>query len=367
IFAQSGNKLNIFAQVDSNTTVRNNTSFNATGGNDSGLTLRRALLSYNAEHLLKGLTIDVGRNELWWGPGHFGTFLLSDVAGPLNQLHTTYRRGSIQLESLYSPLDKGALGGKRSLYGHNLQIALGPQTRIGIAETLLVPTSSLDGVSFISAFTPFPLFTAERLRHRNTSASNGNALESVYMESSIARGFQGYGELLIDDIGVNNQNLERNRLGTLIGAHLFTPKDPEKLGAYAEFANLQGRTYLGLNALSNQDYYYHNRPLGYPVAPLEGAGLGGAESLRFEAYLRAARRWRLSAGVELADLQSEQTISTGPRSRQQTYRLRAAYDLSQNLTLIACAQRVSTSQPNFVFGAPSVAQRLFQLEIAQSF
>lgn len=361
IFGQSGDKLNLFATVESNSAVRRGPNA------DSGLSLRRALVTYDAGRQIKGLSVTVGRNEVWWGPGHFGTLLLGDAAGPLNQLQTTFKRGSYQLQSLYAPLGNGPLGSSRSLYGHNLQVQLSPQARIGIAETLLTPTTSFDGISFAAAFSPFPLFTAERLRHRNTSAANGNSIIAAYLESSIANGFQGYGEFLADDIGVNNQNLVRNRIGSLVGVHLFTPKDPTYLGAYAEYANLQGRTYLGLQAISDADYYYHSRPLGYPVAPLQGSGLGGAESLRFNAYWRAKPKLRLEFGVELADLASEQPITTGARSRQQTLRFRAAYDLSPNLTLIARAQRVSTSQPNFVFGEPSISQRLFQIGIAQSF
>ena len=203
----------------------------------------------------------------------------------------------------------------------------------------------------------------ERVRNRDTAADNGNILVEAYIENSVARGVKVYGEFLIDDIGVSESNLVRNRLGTLLGAHLFSPRDPAKLGMYAEYANLQGRTYLGLLGINNGDYYYRNSPLGYPVAPLQGAGAGGAESLRFEGYWSPTRRLRLNGGLEFADLGSE-TLNF---ARQQTLRLRAAYDLSRSITLVARAQRVTTSRPNFIIGEPRSQQSLFQLEVARAF
>jgi hypothetical protein len=354
IFGQFNPDLKFFAQFYGGTKSR-------TGG-DGGFEINRLFLDYNANRLLRGLSVRVGRDQVWWGPGHFGTLLLSDVAGPLNTIQTSFKRGSYELQGLYAPLDRGPLGGRRSLYGHNLSVKVGPQARVGIAETLLLPQDRIDPIAFASAFSPIPLFTVERLRKRNTAVENGNALAKAYLETSLARGVRGWGELLIDDVGVNQNNLVRNRVGTLVGAHFFTPRDPAKLGLVAEYANLQGRTYLGLRALNDADYFYRGAPLGYPVAPLPGSVNGGAESLRFEAYWRPQAKLRLSAGLELADLNSEDAT----RSRQQVYRLRAAYDIGRNLTAVVRAQRVSTNQLNFTLGLNS-RQNLLQFEIVRSY
>ncbi len=356
IFGQSGRNLRFFAQIDSGTDSRQ-------GSNDGGFGLSEAYLEYNANRILRGLKVKVGRDEVWWGPGHFGTLLLSDAAGPLNTVQTSFKRGSYELQGLYAPLNRGPLGGERSLFGHNFQVRIGSQTRIGFAETLLLPRDKFDAISFLSAFSPIPLNFVERLRNRNTAPNSGNVLTKAYIETSLARGVRNYAEFLLDDIGVNQNNLVRNRLGTLIGAHIFTPQDPTKLGFFAEYANLQGRTYLGLLALNDTDYYYRGRPLGYPVAPPQGQTLGGAESVRLEGYWRATPKLRLGAGVEFADLASEQAN----RSRQQVYRLRATYQLSRNFSIVSRLQRVATSQPNFVIGGVPLKGNMYQIEIVQTF
>lgn len=356
IFGQINNNLSFFGTLDAGSDAGRNT-------NDRRFQLRKGLVSYNASRLLRGLTIEAGRDEPWFGPGHFGTLLLSDVAGPLNMIRTTFKRGSYRQEGLYAPLGSGIGGASRSLYAHNLQVQIGSHTRIGIAETALLPRDGFDPLMFAAAMTGFPLVMTERLRDRDTAADNANLLVEAYIENSIARGIKVYGEFLVDDIGVSESNLVRNRIGTLLGAHLYTPRDPAKLGLYAEYANLQGRTYLGLVGINNGDYFYRGQPLGYPVAPLQGGGAGGAESLRFEGYWSPTPRLRLNGGIEFADLRSEDPNF----SRQQTLRLRAAYDLSRTITLVARAQRVATSRPNFILGEPRRQQNMFQLEVARAF
>ena len=355
IFGTSGDKFKFFAQIDGGSDARR-------GSNDNNFEVRRAFVDYDANKLLRGLSLRAGRDEIWWGPGHFGTLLLGDTAGPLNTLQTSFKRGSYQLDSLYAPLDTGPLGGRRSLYGHNLHARIGKQTRIGLAETLLLPKDTLDPIAFVSTFSPIPLFTTERLRHRNTAQDNGNSLVQAYIEHSVARGVRGWGELLVDDIGVNTNNLTRNRIGTLLGMHLFTPRDPARLGAFVEYANLQGRTYLALQNLSDSDYFYRNRPLGYPVAPPQNSLQGGAESLRLEGYWRIQPKLRIGGGIEFADLGSEQTNL----SRQQTLRLRAAYDFSRNFTLVGRLQRVSTDRVGGVINN-NLKQNLLQVELVRSF
>lgn len=369
LWARSG-KFNFLGSVDSGTDpIR--------GVNSRSFFVRRALLSYDANKLLRGLTVDVGRDEVWMGPGHFGTLGLSDSAGPLNQIHTTFKRGSYAIESLYSPLGKGPGGGDRSLYTKNIYLNIGAQSRIGFVENILSPNDTLKPELFVSTFSPVPLFFADRLK-KGGEKTNYNV--SPYIESSIARGVRAYGEFLVDDIGVNDKNTVQNRFGTLLGAHLFTPKDPTKFGIYGEYARLNGGTYLDIVS-GNPDYnfYYRGAPLGYPVAPPfnnlgAGKGIGGAESLRVEGYWRALPKLRFYSGIEFADLNPEVFLTppTVPApgfslSRQQIARFRVSYDLSRRLTLTARAMRVNTSRPNFILGEPRTQQNLFSLEVAHAF
>jgi hypothetical protein len=366
LFGQISKNLTFFSETDAGNDYRN-PALNAPL-DDRNLFVRRALLSYDAGHLLRGLRIEAGRDEIWWGPGHFGTLSLGDTAGPLNLLRYEFKRGSYVAQGLYSPLGTGVGGKRRALYAKNNYVQLGNQTRLGFTETVLSPNDSFDPVLFAATASPLPLLVLDRVRDtRFGQAEDTNSSFAAYLETSVARGLQAYGELLIDDIGVNAGNQVRNRLGSLLGAHIFSPRDPAKIGAYMEYANLQGETYLDLRGDPDYDFYDAGRPFGYPVAPPQNSTNpgGGAESLRFDGYWRVTPKLRLGAGIEFADLQSEQP----DRIRQQTYRLRAHYDIARNYTITARAQRVKTSQPAVApaAGIPETSQNLLQLELSRAF
>lgn len=365
IEGQINPRLTFFSTIDSGGDPRRDENARA-------FTVRRAIASLDASNLVRGLRVEAGRDELWFGPGHFGTLLLGDTPGGFNLLHSIFQRGSYRLDSVYAPLGRGPAGSQRALYAKNFQVQLSKQTRIGFAESTLAPNSSFQLPQFLATFSPIPIFTVERLANGNNKNRSGNTLVQGYFETSVANGFAGYGEFLIDDIGVNSNNNARNRIGTLLGAHIYTPRDPARLGLYLEYANLNFRTYRRFNESNDADYdyFYRGRPIGYPVAPTDDALLrgAGAESLRLNAYWRAARRLRLDGGLEFSDINSE-----GPLlARQQIYRFRAAYDLSRNLTLVGRVQRVATTNaPTSPYGAPilrgALSQRLFQLELARAF
>ncbi len=372
-------RLNVFGDINKRLSFYS--TFDATsklGRNDdnSNAVLRRAVLSYDASNIARGLKIEVGKNEYWFGPGHYGTLLLSDVAGGLNSIHTQLKRGSFTYDGVYAALGTGPAGGKRSLYARNFQFQIGSQSRVGFAESLLASRSSFDAIDFAASLVPIPipLSLVQRLRNKNIDGNSGdtNSLYNVYAETSIARGAQVYGEFLIDDISTTSANLTRNRLGTLLGAHLFTPSDPTRLGLYAEYTTLSGRTYFAQRYFADQtlDYNYFQRgdSLGYPNTPEPGnTGQGGADSFRFTLYGKPIKRLSLSAGFEFTDKNSEQADIR----RQQVFRLRGVYNLSRSLSLYGRYIRVSTGRSGALALPPTTAtqakQSRFELGLAQSF
>jgi hypothetical protein len=371
-------RLTAFGQVTKNltyyATVDGGSDLHSTGDNDR-YDLRRGFISYKADSLLRGLTVNVGRQEFWWGTGHFGTTLLGDTAGGLNAIHTVFKRGSYQLEGLYSPLGTGPAGGKRSLYGQNLSIKLGNQSKIGIANTILSPKDDFDPKLFLAAFSPISLYTADRI---GSLKDKTNALVQGYYESSIARGMRTYGEVLLDDYSLNSNNRIENRDGAMLGAHIFDPKNPARLGLFTEYARFNSIAYLTfLNATKDNDYdyYYRGAPLGYPISPIFPPGssltLGGSESLRFEAYWMPTRKLRLTGGLEFSDLNAEDQdpAAAGAQgfSRQQIYRLAANYDITRAFSITARVQRVATDQPNFVKLEPSITDKLYSFSINHQF
>ncbi len=375
LFGDISKRLSFYSTLDATTKLDSNS-------NRSNVSLRRAVLSYNASNILRGLTIEVGKNEYWNGTGHYGTLLLSDVAGGLNSLHTQIKRGSFQYDGIYALLGHGPQGGNRALYNRNFQFKIGDQTRIGFSESLLTPNQTFDAIDFAStvAPVPFPLSFLQRIRNKNGAGKgNTNSLYELYAETSVARGARVYGEFLLDDIATSTNNLTRNRLGSLLGIHVFNPNDSTQLGGYFEYTTLGGRTYFPQIYAPDQNtdynYFQDGDPLGYPVTADLGnygnKGRGGADSFRFTVYGKPIPRLSLSAGFEFTDRNSEDLVT----QRQQVFRFRGAYNLTKSLTLYGRYLKVSQGVGSSISGpqppgTPAVVQSKqsrFEIGLAQSF
>ena len=106
LFGNITPKLSFYGSLDTGTKIRDGRNF----GTDPGTSIRKAYLEYDANSLLRGLTLRLGRQEYWWGPGHFGTGLLSDASGGLDSLSSSFRRGSYELRGVYARLGRGPAG-----------------------------------------------------------------------------------------------------------------------------------------------------------------------------------------------------------------------------------------------------------------
>ncbi len=365
LFGTLGSDLNFYGSFDSGTRLQD--------GGSNPTNVRKAFLSYNARRFVRGLTIDAGRKEYYWGVGTFGTSLLSDAAGGLDSLSAKFERGSYRFESLYARLGRGPAGGQRSLYGQNLSVKIGTGSRVGIANTLLAPKSGFVAKDFFGAFTPISLYLIDR-PSLTRMESGTNAVVSAYAETALARGVRTYGEIVLDDLSFNGNNPIENRNGSTIGVQLFNPRNPARAGLTLEYSRLNSISYLTfLNAArdADYDYYYRGAPLGLPVAPQSPTTFGGAESLRADAYFKLRPRLTLFGSAQFADINSEDQNPARPGgrgfSRQQVARLALTYDLSRSFVLTGRATYVSSNQPNFIKTEPSRNNTTFSLEIGRSF
>lgn len=362
-FGQLSSDLNFYASVDTGSRLQS--------GLGTQSQIRKAFLSYNASKLLRGLTIDVGRKEFYWGVGTFGTGVVSDAPGGLDSFSTRFERGSYRFDTLYAYLGRGVNGQGRSLYGHNLRVNVGKQSRLGLSETILQPTTGFSVRDFLGAISPVSLYAVDR--PSLPTADNGtNAVLSAYGETAVARGVRTYGEIVIDDLAINNKNQIENRDGSTFGVQLFNPRNPARAGLVAEYTRTNSLFYLQFGGQARRpdyEYFYRGAPIGFPIVPSFPATAGGAESLRFEGYYQPLRRLTLLGSLQFADINSEDQATAGTNgfSRQQVVRLAASYDLTRNFSLVARAQRVATDQPNFIKLEPPTSNTTFSLELAHSF
>ncbi len=363
-------KLSFYASFDAGNDIRNGEPF----GQTASSSFRKAYVDYDANSLLRGLNVRLGRQEYWLGPGHFGTGILSDAAGGLDSLSTSFRRGSYELRGIYARLGTGPAGSPRSLYVQDANVRIGKSAKIGLNTAVLSPNDSFNVTNFLTAFSPLPLYVIRRDKTSATSANaNSNAVVSAYGELGVAAGVRVYGEAVFDDLGINNRNPIENRAGSVFGIKVNNAKDPAKSGINFEYARLSSVAYTFFANRPGFDddysYYYRGAPLGYSIAPISPTLFGGAENLRADVYYRVIPRLTLFGSAQFSDLNAQDQNVPGPTGfqRQRILRAAATYDLSRRFTLTARYQRVETDQPNFQKNGPTRKDSVFSLELGRSF
>lgn len=365
VFGTITPKLSFYASVDAGTAVRNGEPFGQIASNS----FRKAYVDYDAGSLLRGLTIRVGRQEYWWGTGHYGTGVISDASGGLDSITTSFKRGSYELRGLYADLGPGA-NGSRSFYAQDVNVRIGKDAKFGVNTSVIVPGQSFSSSDFLAAFSPYPLYNVRKDR----VTSNSNAVVSAYGEMSVARGARLYGEVILDDLSLNEKNAIANRSGSIVGGHYNDPTDAARLGFDFEYARFAALSYLYRGAQSaafaqDYSYYYRGAPLGYTIAPVFPTLYGGSENIRFDGYIRVLPKLTLFGGLQYADINSQDQDVPGPTGfqRQRVVRAAATYDLNKRFSLTARYLRTSTDQPNFIKPGPTLRNSIVSLAIGRSF
>lgn len=314
--------------------------------------LRRATLTKTVN---KRLQLEAGRGDFWWGPGAFGTLMLSDAGGPYDYLKTQWRHKRLLYEGFSAVIQNSPL--QRNLYAHRVEYALSPEVRLGVAETMTVPGDGMDPVLTANALVPFlPFYEIDLVRD---FSNDNNKVSAVYAEASPTRGFTIYTELLIDDFIVRRSESSPHRLGQLFGMYLFDPEGPHRRNLRMEFARTDPGVYLPVRV--EDPYFVDGLPIGYPTAVQDNRA-AGFQDIRLEGNYLLFPRLTLGGGIEVADFGQDRPVL----SRQQIYRARATYDLSQRSSIALRYRSSSTTNPGFTVGSVALEQAL-SLEFMTAF
>ena len=149
--------------------------------------LRRGALST----ALGPVRLELGREELWWGPGARGALLISNSAGPLDMLKLTWNTSDIRFTKIAAPLDPPG----RYLFGTRLDWRISPSIRIALSETAVALP---DPVPLYPLLNPIPVVLTDLLGAWMWGTDN--YLVSVDFDVRLRPGFVFYGDVMYDDI-----------------------------------------------------------------------------------------------------------------------------------------------------------------------
>ncbi len=226
--------------------------------------------------------VQLGRDSLWWGPGHRGAFMLSDNAGPMEFLRASVTRGNLRFEKI-----AGLVGDGLTLHAIRVDWLARDNLRIGAGETVI----EQKGVWWPYLLSPFPGVSSALgpwLRGKNMGVDNNYNI-SLDFDWRIRPGLIAYGELFVDDLTYYPIYPLPNRGGALVG--LFMP------GAFGgradlrfEHSRVNNWTYATSDGKTN--YVRGGRSLGHWCAP-------DCELWSVAAVARTGSDARLEVGYDL--------------------------------------------------------------------
>jgi hypothetical protein len=211
----------------------------------------------------------LGRDDNRWGPGRSGGLLVGGGSDPYTQFGYRVHLGTfVTASAVHGWLSQGE---RRFVAFHRVEIAPGKGWRFGIGEGVryastapeplylvnLVPYAAVERLQtqdgeFDASLTD-SLFTARR-----DSLYRSNYMAAVDVSWSWARGWTGYGEILVDDVKPDQSG--PTRMAYQLGL-LRVIEGPRRLTLRLEGTRVYNYTY---RVYYGRDFFHQDRSLGYP-------------------------------------------------------------------------------------------------------
>lgn len=217
------------------------------------------------------LRLELGRDAMHWGPGFYNNLTLNRQAVPYGYFSIDLTFGPLRVISFYSKLEIDSVDskihsdGRRHLYGHRYELALGNAT-FGMSEIQVIYNNNNPWLLVPN----YPLFI-EKGNYTERSNNGALAFDANYRIARLAR---VYGEFYIEDFDnpvtvFKNEYLDSQwalMFGSQI-AHDFTiAQQNVELGSIFEYVRVDQRVYTHYEPnegqIANAGY-----PLGYQLGP----------------------------------------------------------------------------------------------------
>jgi len=227
----------------------------------------------------------LGRDRLFWGTGHTGSFSFSDNANYFEYARLSFFSARLKYSLIINQMPLYRIM-QRHFYLHRLDFALSNTLSIGIMEGRMVGNSPLN----LRYINPLMIF----LPHAEDESISFFSLEANW---NIARSFSVYGQFVMTDFALPNGNSGRSPsgLGFMAGLNFTRSFNTWASVFFLEYMYTYPYLYMGSSSLlsfiqrnkitvSRTRYYF----IGYPrdtMALTLGARFFRGNSLSFEGEL----------------------------------------------------------------------------------
>lgn len=202
------------------------------------------------------LTLNVGRQELVFGPGQIGNMVLGSQTG-LDAFEFQLTFKWLQYRQFWALLDNAT---NKRLFGHRLELYLGPVT-FGVSELALL-LGDVPAVFYNPLPIPYLVSQAFLLRDSEMSNSQANMVLGIDLKWRVYDGMDFYAEFLVDDYPFSVPAAAPMRTGGLVG---LVYRDLPVGELTIEYARINRFAYCHTTA--DTDYAFLGKPLGHWAGP----------------------------------------------------------------------------------------------------
>ena len=215
---------------------------------------------------LPWLSLQIGKDDLYWGPGRHGALMLSDNSDSKDMLKFEGCMGPFNLVSFFALLrDKR---GNKYMSGHRLELSLADKLSLGLDEIVIY--ADRFELSYLNPFTIyiFSLPMTEYGLEGGYGYGGDNALTGADLNFRIAPKFELYSEVMLDDYHFETPLDYRNwdnKFGVLLGVYHIDPFSFQNTDFRIEYAFVNQYAYTHEKPI----YTYTNREriIGHYIGP----------------------------------------------------------------------------------------------------
>ena len=223
---------------------------------------RRAYVRFNRGEC----TALLGRQSLFWGPGHGGSLILSDNSPAFDMVLLTARFGSARAIAFSAVLDKmwGERGdppyrylANRYLSGHRVDWIVSDRIELGLSELILYGGEARQmELQYVNPLLPYYASQWNLSQDDNTLVSADFAIRPM-------DGLKVYGEFLVDDFSYSGG--DPNALGYIAGLYLSDPLGTSGVDFRAEYTRVDTWTYTHLE--TENQFTHYGWVMGHNLGP----------------------------------------------------------------------------------------------------
>lgn len=206
-------------------------------------------------HALGPVEVHVGRDRFWWGPGRFGTLIVSSNGPALDMLGVSVRFRGVSARGFTAVLSP-----EEGIYlsAHRFSVQLPLRTVFGFTETVVYHRSSFPELQYVNPLIPY--YLAE-----HNLGQDDNTLWNFSLVTHPGAGVRLYGEFLIDDVQYQRSARAPDKLGGIAGIHIADPLGIPDSDLKCEYTRLNKWVYTHRD--TKDKYVNSGVPIGEPLGP----------------------------------------------------------------------------------------------------